>query len=108
MGKNVRRDASRLRRKAQRRSRAYTAHYDHLGVTPSAPGDNHLLNGAVDNATGCGILLATRSRWSMAKPAPARSIAFAAVTGEEQGLLAPNISASILPVPAGKITLDLN
>jgi len=45
----------------------------------------------------------------MAKPAPARSIAFAAVSpAEEQGLLAPNISASICPFPLEKITLDLN
>ncbi|HEX4380084.1 MAG TPA: M28 family peptidase, partial [Candidatus Acidoferrum sp.] len=64
----------------------YTAHYDHLGIHPDAEGDN-IYNGAVDNATGCGILLELARVWSMAKPAPPRSILFAAVTGEEQGLL---------------------
>ena len=44
----------------------------------------------------------------MAKPAPPRSILFAAVTGEEQGLLGSEFLGKHLPVPAGKITLDLN
>jgi len=34
----------------------YTAHYDHFGIRPDMPGDN-IFNGAVDNATGCGILI---------------------------------------------------
>src|SRR5499427_5912513 len=34
----------------------FTAHYDHLGVRPDMPGDN-IYNGAMDNATGCGILM---------------------------------------------------
>ncbi|MGB7331645.1 MAG: M28 family metallopeptidase, partial [Terriglobales bacterium] len=34
----------------------YTAHYDHLGIRPDMPGDN-IYNGAMDNATGCGILM---------------------------------------------------
>ena len=34
----------------------YTAHYDHLGVDRSLKGDQ-IYNGAVDNGTGCGILL---------------------------------------------------
>src|ERR1700723_1610467 len=35
---------------------AYSAHYDHLGIDPTLTGDN-IYNGAVDNGTGCGILL---------------------------------------------------
>jgi Zn-dependent M28 family amino/carboxypeptidase len=85
----------------------YTAHYDHLGIHPDAEGDQ-IYNGAVDNATGCGILLELARVWSMAKPAPARSILFAAVTGEEQGLLGSEFLGRHLPVPASKITLDLN
>src|SRR5581483_2073116 len=30
----------------------YTAHYDHLGISPNQPGDK-IYNGANDNATGC-------------------------------------------------------
>src|SRR3984885_16149568 len=64
----------------------YSAHYDHLGIVPELKGDN-IYNGAVDNATGCGILLELARAWSQEKLAVARSILFAAVTGEEQGLL---------------------
>ena len=35
----------------------YTAHWDHLGVKPDVAGPDKIYNGAVDNGTGCGILL---------------------------------------------------
>jgi Zn-dependent M28 family amino/carboxypeptidase len=85
----------------------YTAHYDHLGVRPDMPGDN-IYNGASDNATGCGILLELARVFSAAKDRPGRSIIFAAVTGEEQGLLGSEYLGKHPPVPAGKIALDLN
>src|ERR1700738_2562933 len=85
----------------------YTAHYDHLGVNPSLSGDN-IYNGAIDNGTGCGILLELARTWSLAKPAPARSILFAAVTAEEQGLLGSEYLGKHSPIPPSKITLDLN
>src|SRR5229473_709301 len=44
----------------------YTAHYDHLGIDTSETGDN-IYNGAVDNATGCGILLELARTWAKAK-----------------------------------------
>ncbi len=85
----------------------YTAHYDHLGMRPEMPGDN-IYNGAADNATGCGILLEVARAFSIAGERPARSILFAAVTAEEQGLLGSEYLAEHPPVAAGKITLDLN
>jgi Zn-dependent M28 family amino/carboxypeptidase len=85
----------------------YTAHYDHLGIDPSMKGDN-IYNGAVDNATGCGILMELARASSLEKPAPQRSILFAAVTAEEQGLLGSEYLGKHMPVPAGKITVDLN
>ena len=63
-----------------------TAHYDHLGIRPEMPGDN-IYNGANDNATGCGILLELANVFSLATQKPRRSILFASVTAEEQGLL---------------------
>ena len=84
----------------------YTAHYDHLGINPAMTGDN-IYNGAVDNGTGCGVLLELARAWSQAKPAP-RSIYFAAVTAEEQGLLGSEYLGKHSPIPAGKISLDLN
>ena len=85
----------------------YTAHYDHLGITSGAPGDN-IYNGAVDNATGCGILLELARAWSQMKPPPPRSILFASVTAEEQGLLGSEYLGKHSPVPPAKVTLDLN
>ena len=85
----------------------YTAHYDHLGIRPDMPGDN-IYNGAADNATGCGILLELARAFSGAKERPERSIIFASVTAEEQGLLGSEYLGKHPPIPAGKITLDLN
>jgi Zn-dependent M28 family amino/carboxypeptidase len=85
----------------------YTAHYDHLGIRPDMPGDN-IYNGAADNATGCGILLELARAFSVAKDRPGRSVIFAAVTAEEQGLLGSEYLGKHPPIPAGKIALDLN
>ena len=85
----------------------YTAHYDHLGIRPDMPGDN-IYNGAMDNATGCGILLEMARVFGAAAQKPRRSILFAAVTAEEQGLLGSEYLGKHPPIPAGKISLDLN
>jgi len=85
----------------------YTAHYDHLGMDPNMKGDN-IYNGAADNATGCGILLELARVWAGMSLAPRRSIFFASVTAEEQGLLGSEFLGKHSPVPPGKITLDLN
>jgi Zn-dependent M28 family amino/carboxypeptidase len=85
----------------------YTAHYDHFGIRPDMPGDN-IFNGAIDNATGCGILLELTRAYGTAASRPRRSILFVAATGEEQGLLGSEYLGKHPPVPAGKITLDLN
>ena len=85
----------------------YTAHYDHLGIAANQPGDK-IYNGANDNATGCGILLELAHAYSAATIKPARSIIFASVTGEEKGLLGSEYLGKHPPIPAGKITLDLN
>jgi Zn-dependent M28 family amino/carboxypeptidase len=85
----------------------YSAHYDHLGIRPGVTGDN-IYNGAVDNATGCGMLLEMARAFASAPQAPNRTIIFAALTGEEQGLLGSDYLARHLPIPAGKITLDIN
>jgi Zn-dependent M28 family amino/carboxypeptidase len=85
----------------------YTAHYDHLGIRPDMPGDN-IYNGANDNATGCGILLEIARAYSEGPQKPRRSILFASVTAEEQGLLGSEYLGKHPPIPAGKISLDLN
>ena len=85
----------------------YTAHYDHLGIRPDMPGDN-IYNGSDDNATGCGIILELARIYNEATERPRRSILFAAVTAEEQGLLGSEYLGKHPPIAASKITLDLN
>ncbi|PYX41536.1 MAG: peptidase M28 [Acidobacteria bacterium] len=85
----------------------YTAHYDHLGIRPDMPGDN-IYNGANDNATGCGVLLEIARAFGQAAQKPRRSILFASVTAEEQGLLGSEYLGKHPPIPAGHIALDLN
>ncbi len=85
----------------------YTAHYDHFGIDRSIPGDN-IFHGAIDNGTGCGILLELARAWGATKPAPARSILIASVTAEEQGLLGSEyLGKHSLELPVDPI-LDLN
>ena len=85
----------------------YTAHYDHLGIRPDMPGDN-IYNGAMDNATGCGILMEIARVYGAAAQRPRRSIYFVSVTAEEQNLLGSEYLGKHPPIPAGKISLDLN
>jgi Zn-dependent M28 family amino/carboxypeptidase len=94
---------SRLRSEAV----VYSAHHDHLGVaTPDATGDT-IYNGAIDNASGCGLVLELARLWSKA-PAPKRSILFAFVSAEEQGLLGSEWYGLNPTVPASRIALGLN
>ena len=86
---------------------AYSAHYDHLGIDPSMTGDN-IYNGAVDNGTGCGILLELAHAFTTSAAKPPSPVLFAAVTAEEKGLLGSNYLGKHLPIPAAKIALDLN
>ncbi len=85
----------------------YTAHYDHLGIRADMPGDN-IYNGAADNATGCGILLEIARAYAASPMKPRRSILFAAVTAEEQGLRGSEYLGKHPPIPSGRISLDLN
>jgi Zn-dependent M28 family amino/carboxypeptidase len=86
----------------------YTAHYDHFGIDRSKPVGANIFHGAADNATGCGIVLELGRVWAATTPAPQRSILFAAVTAEEQGLLGSEyLGKHTAQLPARPI-LDLN
>jgi len=85
----------------------FTGHYDHLGIRPNQPGDN-IYNGALDNATGTAMVI-EMARAVAASPVKAkRSMYFASVTAEEQGLWGSAYLAKHPPVPVSAITLDLN
>ena len=67
----------------------YSAHYDHLGIVTSQTRATISTTERMDNATGCGIFWRTRPRLRPSRDSlrrSARSILFAAVTAEEQGL----------------------
>lgn len=63
-----------------------TAHYDHLGVTKAVNGDS-INNGADDDAAGTVAVLQVARLLAKGTVKPRRTIIFAAMTGEEVGLL---------------------
>jgi Zn-dependent M28 family amino/carboxypeptidase len=85
----------------------FSAHWDHLGVGTPVNGDS-IYNGAVDNATGCGILLEIARAWASLDQKPRRSALFLAVTGEEGGLRGSEYYATHPLVPPGKTAVALN
>ena len=88
----------------------YTAHHDHLGIGPADADDpaDTIYNGAIDNASGTATVLEIARVWSLAQPRPRRSVYFAAVAAEEQGLLGSKFLAGHLPVPAKDVALAIN
>jgi len=87
----------------------FMAHHDHLGLAAqrNAEGDN-VYNGAVDNASGTAALLAIARAASSLPKRPARSLLFAAVGAEEQGLLGSLYMAEHPPLPAGNLAAIVN
>jgi hypothetical protein len=86
----------------------YTAHHDHLGIgTPDDTGDK-IYNGAMDNASGVAQVLAIAKAIKALPEPPRRSILFAMVGAEEQGLLGSKYYAENPTFPAGRIAANLN
>jgi Zn-dependent M28 family amino/carboxypeptidase len=87
----------------------YMAHHDHLGigVQRDERGDN-IYNGAVDNATGAAALLAMVKAYASLPTRPRRSVLFAAVGAEEQGLLGSLHFAADPPIPPGHMAAVIN
>ncbi|MDP1829893.1 MAG: M20/M25/M40 family metallo-hydrolase [Archangium sp.] len=87
----------------------YTAHHDHLGKKEGgAPGEDVIYNGAVDNASGVAGMLAIARYLSAQPKAPKRSVLFASVAAEEQGLLGSQYLVEHPPVPPGRMAANLN
>jgi len=87
----------------------YSGHWDHLGVgLADAKGDT-IYNGAVDNGTGIAALLEVARAYA-ARPAPKRSVVFAALTAEEKGLMGSEYYAANplypLATTVGVINMD--
>jgi Zn-dependent M28 family amino/carboxypeptidase len=96
----------------------YTAHHDHFGIKAGAKGADasaasgqkvdDIYNGAVDNASGVASILGVAAAFTHLPKAPRRSVYFAFVTAEEQGLLGSEYLAKNPPLPAGRIAADIN
>ncbi|NOX70538.1 MAG: M28 family peptidase [Gammaproteobacteria bacterium] len=86
----------------------YTAHHDHLGIgTPNEDGDV-IYNGAMDNASGVSLVMAIAQAIKSMPEAPRRSVLFALVGAEEQGLLGSKYYAEHATFSPGKIAANLN
>lgn len=85
----------------------FTAHWDHLGIGVPVNGDK-IYNGAVDNATGCAMVLEMARTWAALAQKPKRSAFFIFVTAEESGLLGSEYYGEHPEVPAGQTAADLN
>jgi Zn-dependent M28 family amino/carboxypeptidase len=96
----------------------YTAHHDHFGIKAGAKAADastaagqkvdDIYNGAVDNASGVASILGVAAAFTHLPKAPRRSVYFAFVTAEEQGLLGSEYLAKNPPLPAGRIAADIN
>jgi len=86
----------------------YTAHWDHLGIgAPDESGDS-IYNGAMDNASGMGVLLEIADSFVNLPERPKRSVVFLAVTAEEQGLLGSAFYAKNPIYPINKTVANIN
>ncbi len=86
----------------------YTAHWDHIGVGEPGQGQDTIYNGAVDNATGCAVLLEIARMFGRIENRPARTVLIAFVGAEESGLLGSAYYAANPVVPVGKTAVNLN
>ena len=85
----------------------FSAHWDHLGIGPSVTGDK-IFNGAVDNATGCAVVLEIARAWAGLARKPKRSALFVFVTAEESGLRGSEYYAQHPVMPLSKTFVNLN
>lgn len=90
-----------------RQSVVHTAHLDHIGIGPGVDGDT-IHNGAIDNALGVAIMIEAARELQAAAQAPRRSTVFAALTGEEQGLLGATWLARYPTPAAGRAIANIN
>ena len=85
-----------------------TAHLDHVGVNERAPGTDKIFNGALDNAAGVSTMLEAARLFTEGDKAPARTVTFIALTGEEKGLRGAGYYAANPTVPLEDIAAVVN
>lgn len=83
------------------------AHWDHFGECASAPAEDLICNGAIDNASGLAVI--TEAARTLAKGKPLdRDVYFLATTGEELGLLGAIAFAENPPIPLDRFVAAFN
>ncbi|MCA9191693.1 MAG: M20/M25/M40 family metallo-hydrolase [Planctomycetales bacterium] len=87
----------------------FMAHHDHIGLAVSRDenGDN-IYNGAIDNASGTASVLTIARAISSMPERPKRSILFAFVAAEEQGLLGSKYYAAHPTIHPGNLAAVIN
>jgi Zn-dependent M28 family amino/carboxypeptidase len=85
----------------------FSAHWDHLGIGAPVNGDA-IYNGAIDNATGCAILMELARAWAALPQKPKRSALFLSVTAEEGGLKGSEYYAAHPLIAREMTAIDLN
>jgi Peptidase family M28 len=85
----------------------FTAHLDHVGIGKPIKGDA-IYNGAMDNASGVATELDVAALLKASGKKLRRSVLFAAVTGEEKGLLGSRYFAQYPTVDAASIVANIN
>lgn len=83
------------------------AHWDHLGTCGPKDAVDRLCNGAVDNASGVGVLLEVARRLAAQGPLD-RDLYVMATTAEEMGLLGAEAFAADPPFPLPTIVAAFN
>jgi Zn-dependent M28 family amino/carboxypeptidase len=83
-----------------------SAHYDHLGIGKGQSGTDSIFNGADDNASGVGALLAIAAYFK--KHTPEHTLLFVSFDGEEEGLQGAKAFLKQPPVAIGLMVLNIN
>ena len=84
----------------------YSAHMDHIGITPGLP--DSINNGADDDGSGTIGVVELAGAFSRPGARPKRSIVFLTVSGEEKGLWGSRYFSEHPTVPIRQVIADLN
>jgi len=93
-----------------------SAHYDHIGTSETAgrlamapaTAQDHIYNGANDDASGTVSVIEIAAALSRLQPHPKRSIVFVTFFGEEVGEFGSRWYASHAPFPVAETVADVN
>jgi len=84
----------------------FSAHMDHIGVTPGQP--DSINNGADDDASGTVGVVELAEAFTQPGARPKRSLVFLTVSGEEKGLWGSRYFSEHPTVPLKDVVADLN